>query len=60
MTALAGDATAKASASERVRVGVMGAGGRALSLIRSFAANKNVDIVAIADHAVDFHGSRPS
>jgi predicted dehydrogenase len=49
VTALAGDATAKASASERVRVGVMGAGGRALSLIRSFAANKNVDIVAIAD-----------
>ena len=40
---------AKAVASERVRVGVMGAGGRALSLIQTFASNPEVDIVAIAD-----------
>jgi len=40
---------AKASASERIRVGVMGAGGRAYSLNRTFAANKNAEIVAIAD-----------
>ena len=40
---------AKAGPNERVRVGIMGAGGRALSLIRSFAANKFVDVVAIAD-----------
>ena len=36
-------------ASDRVRVGVMGAGGRALSLIHSFSANPSVEIVAIAD-----------
>lgn len=41
--------SAKAAASERVRVGIMGAGGRALSLIDSFAANKSVEVVAIAD-----------
>lgn len=40
---------AKGAASERVRVGIMGAGGRALSLIDSFAANPHVDVVAIAD-----------
>lgn len=40
---------AKAAASERVRVGIMGAGGRALSLIESFSANPSVDVVAIAD-----------
>lgn len=40
---------AKAVASERVRVGVMGAGGRALSLIQTFASNPEVEIVAIAD-----------
>ena len=39
----------KAAASERVRVGVMGAGGRALSLITSFAKNREVELVAIAD-----------
>jgi predicted dehydrogenase len=39
----------KAVASERIRIGVMGAGGRALSLIQSFAANPAVEIVAIAD-----------
>ena len=40
---------AKASASERVRVGIVGAGGRAMSLIESFSANKSVEVVAIAD-----------
>lgn len=40
---------AKAAPSERVRVGIMGAGGRALSLIHTFAANKSVEVVAIAD-----------
>ena len=40
---------AKASASERVRVGIMGAGGRALSLINTFARNSQAAIVAIAD-----------
>ncbi|MDA0832954.1 MAG: Gfo/Idh/MocA family oxidoreductase [Planctomycetota bacterium] len=40
---------AKAWASETVRVGVIGAGGRALSLNQTFAANPNVEIVWIAD-----------
>ncbi|MEZ6086537.1 MAG: Gfo/Idh/MocA family oxidoreductase [Pirellulaceae bacterium] len=44
-----GQRNAKAAASERVRVGVMGAGGRALSLINSFARNPAVEIVAISD-----------
>ena len=35
--------------SERVRVGIIGAGGRALSLINSFSSNKSVDVVGIAD-----------
>ena len=35
--------------SERVRVGILGAGGRALSLNRSFADNKFVEVAAIAD-----------
>jgi len=39
----------KAAPSERVRVGVLGAGGRALSLNRTFASNPNAEIVAIAD-----------
>jgi predicted dehydrogenase len=47
--ALAVSSQAKAAASERVRVGVMGTGGRALSLIRTFAENKFVEIVALAD-----------
>ena len=34
---------------ERVRVGIMGAGGRAMSLIKSFSANPSVEVVAIAD-----------
>ncbi len=43
------DRKARAAASERVRVGIMGAGGRATSLISSFAANKSVEVVAIAE-----------
>jgi len=39
----------KEPASKRVRVGVMGASGRAFSLINTFAANPNVEVVAIAD-----------
>ncbi|MDG1894193.1 MAG: Gfo/Idh/MocA family oxidoreductase [Fuerstiella sp.] len=34
---------------DRVRVGIIGAGGRALSLINSFSSNASVDVVAIAD-----------
>lgn len=39
----------KAPPSERVRVGVMGGGGRALSLIRTLTRNPSVELVAIAD-----------
>lgn len=39
----------RAAPSERVRVGVVGAGGRALSLNRTFASNPSAEIVAIAD-----------
>jgi len=46
---LARGAAAKAAASERVRVGVMGAGGRARALIRSFAQHPEVELVAVAD-----------
>ena len=35
--------------SEQVRVGIIGAGGRALSLINSFSSNASVNVVAIAD-----------
>lgn len=41
--------TSRAAPSERVRVGIMGAGGRAMSLIKSFSANRSVEVVAIAD-----------
>ncbi len=41
--------SAKGAASERVRVGIIGAGGRALSLIDSFSRNPEVDVVIIAD-----------
>lgn len=47
-TIIAGE-VGKLPASERVRVGIIGAGGRALSLIDSFAANQAVDVVTIAD-----------
>lgn len=43
------DQVAKAEASERVRIGMIGAGGRAFSLLSTFAANKNAEIVALAD-----------
>lgn len=43
------ETVAKAAASERVRVGCIGAGGRALSLVTSFANNPNCEVVAIAD-----------
>lgn len=39
----------KAAASERIRVGCVGAGGRALSLVTTFANNKHCEVVAIAD-----------
>jgi predicted dehydrogenase len=44
-----GTLVGKEPANERVRVGIMGAGGRALSLINTFAANPNVEVVAVAD-----------
>ncbi len=46
---LAAGQVAKAAASERIRVGCIGAGGRALSLISTFSANPEVEIVGIAD-----------
>ncbi len=41
--------SAKAPASERVRVGMVGGGGRALHLASIFAANNEVEIVGIAE-----------
>lgn len=49
VTLTAAQAASGVPASERVRVGVIGAGGRALSLIKSFAANHSADVVTIAD-----------
>ena len=46
---LSGERVAKAAPSERLRVGVMGSGGRALSLIASFASNPNAEVVVLAD-----------
>ncbi len=40
---------AKAPPSERVRVGIIGAGGRALKLIKTFSENNSVEVVGIAD-----------
>jgi predicted dehydrogenase len=48
-TLLADWPVAKVAASERVQVGIIGAGGRALALNRHFAENPSVDIVVIAD-----------
>ena len=42
-------AAGKAPASERIQVGCVGVGGRAASLLRMFAAQKDVDLVAVAD-----------
>jgi predicted dehydrogenase len=47
--AVAVSSAAKAAASERIRVGCIGAGGRALSLISTFSSNPNCEIVALAD-----------
>ena len=46
---LAADPPGKAVASERVRVGCIGTGGRAFSLVNSFSRNKNCEVVALAD-----------
>ena len=46
---LAADPSGKAVASERVRVGCIGTGGRAFSLVNSFSHNKNCEVVALAD-----------
>ena len=47
--AIAAASTAKAAPSERVRVGMVGGGGRALSLCRTFSENKQAEIVSVAD-----------
>lgn len=39
----------KAAASERIRVGCIGAGGRALRLVSTFSAHPEVEVVGIAD-----------
>ena len=46
---LAGGRVAKAEASERLRVGVIGAAGRARALNQHFAANSQAEVVVIAD-----------
>lgn len=46
---LAADPPGKGVASERVRVGCIGTGGRAFSLVNSFSRNKNCEVVALAD-----------
>lgn len=48
-TVLANGLVAKAAASERIRVGCVGVGGRAGFLVKTFAAMKEVEIVALAD-----------
>jgi len=48
-TALSAEPVKKAAAGERLRAGVVGAGGRALALINTFARNAEVDVAAIAD-----------
>lgn len=42
-------AAKKNSASERIQVGCVGAGGRARSLLQSFSSSPNADVVAVAD-----------
>ncbi len=46
---LSNEPVAKAAASERIRVGMVGAAGRAASLNATFASNPNCEIVAIAE-----------
>lgn len=41
--------THAAGANDRIRVGVVGSGGRAASLIRTFAANPDADVAVLAD-----------
>ncbi|MBS0206754.1 MAG: Gfo/Idh/MocA family oxidoreductase [Planctomycetes bacterium] len=48
-TLLAADSPGKIVASERIRVGCVGTGGRAFSLVNSFSRNKNCEVVALAD-----------
>ena len=48
-TLLAADPVGKVAASERVRVGCVGTGGRAFSLVNAFSRNKNCEVVALAD-----------
>ena len=46
---LAADPPGKVAASERVRIGCVGTGGRAFSLVNTFSRNKNCEVVALAD-----------
>jgi len=46
---LAAQTPGKVAASERIRVGCIGAGGRALSLVNSFSRNAQCEVVALAD-----------
>lgn len=46
---LSNEPVAKAAASERIRIGMVGAAGRAASLNATFASNPNCEIVAIAE-----------
>lgn len=48
-SALAQDAPRKAPASERLRVGCVGVGGRAAALVHGFASLKEVEVVRICD-----------
>ncbi len=48
-TILASGAVTKASPTERIQVGFVGAGGRAGSLLNMFASQADVDVVALAD-----------
>src|SRR4029079_14804947 len=48
-TLLAQDAPVKAPASERLRVGCVGVGGRGGALLHGFASLKDVEIVRICD-----------
>lgn len=45
----AAESSGKVAASERIRVGCVGAGGRALSLVNSFSRNRNCEVVVLAD-----------
>jgi predicted dehydrogenase len=49
MLTITAERVAKAAASERLQVGIVGSGGRAMSLIQTFSENKECDVVALAD-----------